>query len=191
MSYIDTYTQLVGTPAFENTIPWLYLDSDAPPNATTACGLLVAGLGASQALPWCNPDWTPADEAAIAADWHRVTMLPGSKVAGFYHSAQGLQLSQVDILNITRAKVVQCDTELAASYSAYDFFPDCVKIALLDMVWNLGISKLRSTYPHFNVAVSAQDWKTAAAQCGRNVNVPAFAPRNAWTVAQFNQAVNA
>jgi hypothetical protein len=191
MSYIDTYTQLVGTPSFENTIPWLYLDSDAPPNATTACGLLVASLGASQALPWCNADWTLADEAAIATDWHRVTALPGGKVAGFYHSAQGLQLSQGDVLNITRAHVVQCDTELASFYSDYDTFPDCVKIALLDMTWNLGIEKLKETYPHFNAAVNAQDWATAAAQSGRNVHVPAFAPRNAWTVAQFNQAVNA
>ena len=183
MNYIDQSVSLLQSPAFEGTVSWLYLDTHVPPNATTACGLLVENLACSQALPWYLPDWTAASESDIAADWARVTGMPGGKVAGFYHSATGLALSLGDIAALTRKKVVENDSALAQFYAGYDAFPTPVKLALLDMAYNLGVEPLEHTYPKFNAAINARQWSAAAAECGRNVQDAAFADRTAWTKA--------
>jgi GH24 family phage-related lysozyme (muramidase) len=183
MSYIDTYCQIVGTPAFEGTVPWLYLDSEGYP--TTGCGFLVATLDASYEYPWWSPDGTPASLGEIADDWMRVKALPADRLAKFYTSPTALTLTSAAILDITRTKVEMFDQYLTHDYPGYTAFPDAVKMALLDMEYNLGDVKLRKQYPRFDAAVDAQDWTAAAAECGRNVSQPAFDARNAWTKEQF------
>lgn len=184
MSYIDD--ELAILPRWEARIPYLYRDSKG--NATTAIGLMLPNLGASLALPWKNADWTNADEAQVAGDWGRVMALPADRVAGFYHSAVGLQLQQSDIDSLTKAKLMEFDADLRKDFPGYDAFPESVKTRLLDMEWNLGDAKLRGGYPHFDAAVDARNWSAAALECGRDSSDPAFAARNAWTAAGFEQA---
>ena len=41
-------------------------------------------------------------------------------------------------------------------------FPADVKLALFDMIFNLGMTKLRNGFPKFNKSVKAKDWVNAS-----------------------------
>ncbi|CAM3770571.1 lysozyme family protein [Pseudoalteromonas maricaloris] len=49
----------------------------------------------------------------------------------------------------------------------YQLLPTPAKIALLDMAYNLGTSKLFLAFPNLIKAVSAQDWHNASKECSR------------------------
>lgn len=186
MSWIDI--ECAQIPVWENTIPWLYLDNAADPNATTAQGYLVANLQASLALPWKNQDGTAASVEAITADWNRVKAMAGGYTAEHYKAPTSLLLDEAEIQSITRNFVEALHKPILSLFPAFDSFPEPAQVGISDLAYNPGIGKLRSGYPQFCIAVKAQDWTTAAAQSARNSWMPAFKLRNEWTAAQFTQA---
>jgi hypothetical protein len=186
MNWIDI--ECAQIPVWENTIPYLYLDSDTPPNATTAQGLLVPTLTASVLLPWKNSRGIVATNAAIAADWNRVKAMPGGHDAEFYQSPTGLMLLPDDIATLTRNFVTGLYPQILSLFPSFDTYPESAQVGIADMAYNPGVGRLRATYPQFCAAVKDQDWKTAAAQCGRNTWMKAFAARDAWTALQFTKA---
>ncbi|ACV25674.1 hypothetical protein [Kangiella koreensis] len=52
-------------------------------------------------------------------------------------------------------------------YRDFDELPDEVQMALFDMIFNLGMTNLRSAWPKFNGAMKIEDWKTAAEESRR------------------------
>jgi GH24 family phage-related lysozyme (muramidase) len=70
----------------------------------------------------------------------------------------------------------------------FDDFPDEVQKALFDMIFNLGQTKLHSTFTKFNDAVKKEKWDDAAKQSNRpDVN----AARNKYVKDLFKAAQNA
>ena len=49
----------------------------------------------------------------------------------------------------------------------FDKLPKNVQLVLFDMTFNLGASKLVSSFPDFNTSLKAGDWKKAATECNR------------------------
>ena len=85
------------------------------------------------------------------------------------------------------AKLDALDKGLAAGIPGFEALPDPLKMALLDMAFNLGLKGLLDGYPRMLAAVQAGDGATAAAECHRN---GIGDERNTWTAAQFSgQAV--
>ena len=159
----------------------MYLDTRG--NVTIWVGFEVPSALAAQSLPLYLSGGTLAcTEQEKAAAWETVSaMQPGRLASSYGYSGCPVMLpSDGDALLM--AKLDASDAELQADYPGFESFPDAVKMALLDMDWNLGDPKLRNTYPRFDAAVDRQDWKTAALQCSREGIQPA---RNAWTAAQF------
>ena len=68
------------------------------------------------------------------------------------------------------ARLYAADAELQADYPGFERVPDAVKMALLDMLWNLGGPKLRNTYPRFDAAVDRQE--IGRASCRERVSSP-------------------
>lgn len=186
LTYIEIECNQIAV--WEGNEPFLYLDSDNPPNATTGQGYLVANLAVSKTLPWKTPTGSAATSSQIASDWARVFSLPGDHEALYYKSASGLVLLQSDINAITLEQVTVVDNALRKAFAHYDNFPTSAKVGLLDMGYNLGVEKLLDTYPEFCIAVRSQNWAAAAKECIRNANMKAFEARNSWTVTQFIQA---
>ncbi|MDE3106395.1 MAG: hypothetical protein KGK08_14590, partial [Acidobacteriota bacterium] len=94
-------------------------------------------------------------------------------------------LSDASMRSLLLSDLITFERQLRNLYTGYDGYPDAAKMALLDMVYNLGAMKLRNEYPRMNAAVLAQDWATAAQQCNRQgIN----ALRNQWTQQQFEEA---
>jgi hypothetical protein len=185
--YIDDYLPICE--GFEGKCSWMYLDKKG--NVTTACGLLLGSSSAALALPFYAPDFSRAATAdEIVANYGTVKASHPGHVAGYYHLiGSSPLLSDETITSLLRAKVMQFDADLRERFPMYEVYPDGVKMALLDMEYNLGDTRERSEYVHFDAAVLAGDWLHAAAQCGRDTSDPAFDERNKWTARQFMNAL--
>lgn len=189
MAISDDYIKQLDS--FEGCIPYLYLDTAKPANATTARGFLVSSVGVMQSLPWLGPDGSLAAPDAIVQEWNRVKGLPDSRKASFYCSPSGLHLSQFAMDSLTRQTISECLIDLRRDFAEFDAFPYNAQLALLDMRWNLGNSRIMAQYPKLIKAVNLQQWSNAAAECGRNVSDPAFKARNDWTTNMFLEAAKA
>lgn len=91
-----------------------------------------------------------------------------------------------DVISSTLGAHLAADrVALQGLYSGFNGFPKSAKIALHDMIYNLGESKLRNSFPSLNAAVNRQDWTTAATESHRT---GIGATRNQDTFDQFMQA---
>jgi GH24 family phage-related lysozyme (muramidase) len=188
MGYLDdSVAQLT---IFEGSIPWLYRDTLG--NVTVGVGKMLPGLAAAVTLHESHPfqcEARPAQVSDIMADWNRLQALPFGQdyAVGGYKALASVYLLEPDISALLMEVVTQCDSNLRNDYPDYDSLPDGVKLALIDMDYNLGDAKLRGTYPRFDAAIDIQDFTTAAAQCHR---IGISDERNEWTKNLFLAAVS-
>ncbi len=160
---------------FEGSIPWMYLDTSG--NVTTGVGLLLRDAPAAQRLHFFIHD-RPATAEEIAAEFARVHAMAMGRPAQFYHRDGGPALQQADIDALLRHALLGFEADLRAAMPGYDGFPDGVKMALLDMAYNLGPAGLLKGYPRMVRAIAAGDWARAADDCFRH---GPGAARNQWT----------
>lgn len=182
MSYIDQSVALLQSPAFENAIPFMYLDTRGL--VTGGVGQMLRDAAAACQLPFQSPHGGIADLDSVIADWKRVKAMEAGHSPSFYHSDSSPTLLASDITTLLRSRVVGFDGQLQGYYPHYNSFPDAVKLALLDMIFNLGFGGLLK-YPSMNAAINSGDWLGAANQCHRNGPSEA---RNEWTKNQFLSA---
>jgi GH24 family phage-related lysozyme (muramidase) len=167
---------------FEACVPWMYLDSVG--QVTVGVGLMLPDAAAASALAFILAG-ASATQNQIAADFARVAALAPDKLPAFYRADISPQLPQPIIDAKLTAVLTSFETTIRAAIPAYDAFPNPVKIALLDMAYNLGPTGLLKGYPRMLSAVESGNWTQAAAECARNGIGEA---RNAWTRQQFLSA---
>src|SRR2546425_850583 len=136
---------------FEGSIRFMYLDTvglvtvgvgEMLPNPAAACQVLFNGLNG------------PASEDEIIADFRRVKAMQPGLGASTYYVDNSLTVLPYDIKNMLLKHVIYFDGALAQFYRGYMKFPDGIKVALIDLAFNLGMSKLEKEYPTFNAAVN-------------------------------------
>ncbi len=176
-SYLES--SLAKLEEFEGSIPWMYRDTEG--NVTVGIGLLLATPAAALRLPFQLAS-VPATPEAIQAEYARVDALPMGRPALFYRGKDKPELAKSEIDSLLLAVLLGFEGDLRAAIPTYDALPDTVKMALLDMAYNLGPAGLLHGYPRLLKAVAAGDWATAAANCERR---GPGAARNAWTREQF------
>ena len=110
---------------------------------------------------------------------------PG-RPALFYRSAGSLVLAAEEIASLLRTVLLGFESELRTRLPGYDAMPDGVKLALLDMIYNLGPGGLFNGFPRLIKAIEAGNWAQAAAGCFRH---GPGAERNEWTREMFLQSV--
>ena len=164
---------------FEGSVEWMYLDTVG--KVTVGVGLMLPNAQAAQALAFAAGERAATAEE-IAAEFARVSGLKMGRAAKFYAKSGGLRLAAETIEQKLRDTLTGFEGYLRKHIRGYETLPDAAKIALLDMVYNLGPGKLFSEYPRLIAAVEAGDWKTAAAHSLRRG--PATG-RNDWTRQQF------
>ncbi len=168
---------------FEGSIPWMYRDTAG--KVTVGVGSMLPDAAAATRLPFVHQG-IPATEAEILAEFQRVDALPMGRPALFYRAASRPELPQAEIDALLRSVLTGFEAELKSRLTAYDSFPDGVKLALLDMAYNLGPHGLLNGYPKLIKAVEAGAWAQAAANCER---LGPGAARNAWTRQMFLENV--
>jgi len=168
---------------FEACIPWMYRDTAG--NVTVGVGLMLPDAAAACALPFASPQG-PSTSQQIAAEYARVQALAPAKLPAFYKTPASPELPQQTIDTKLAATLEAFEATLCARLAGYDALPDGVKIALLDMAFNLGPTGLLNGYPLMLHAIEAANWVQAAAECERH---GIGAMRNAWASKQFLSAV--
>jgi hypothetical protein len=86
--------------------------------------------------------------------------------ASYYQSFTPLRLSGSTIDQLTEKHIDSFYTELKTIYSEFDSFPADIKLALFDLIFNLGMTNLRKKWPKLNGCIAAKDWN-AAENCRR------------------------
>jgi len=169
--------------AYEGRVSWMYLDSATPANVTVGVGCLLASVDDACALPFRIVGF-PAAREAIAAEFLRVSSMPGGLRAKAYRKDMFLQNADIDALAFQRMRNMLAD--LPAIFPGFEAFPLGVRQALLDLGWNCGLG----AYPGLRgwsklIAASNSvppDWSTAAIEC-RTANPnksPSREKRNNW-----------
>jgi GH24 family phage-related lysozyme (muramidase) len=182
---VATYIEqsLIKLKEFEGCVPWMYRDTVG--KVTVGVGLMLPDAKAAQALPFLNIT-QPATPAEIATEYARVDALPQGRTASFYKTPHSLQLAPQTIDAKLTSVLQGFETDLRTEFPHYDTLPDAIKMALLDMIYNLGPAGLFKGFPHLVAAVQTGNWTQAAAHCNRRGPGEA---RNAWTREQFLSAV--
>ena len=169
--------------SFEGCIPWMYRDSVG--KVTVGVGLMLPNAASACALPF-QSGTIPATPQQIEMEFARVMSLAEGRLPSFYRVAQSLELPISAIDERLNQVLTGFEATLRARLANYDKLPDGVKMALLDMTYNLGPEGLLKGYPHMLHAVETGAWAQAAAECARGgIN----AARNAWTRQQMLAAV--
>jgi GH24 family phage-related lysozyme (muramidase) len=176
-TYIDE--SLAKLEWFEGSIPWMYLDTVG--KVTVGVGLMLPDAAAAQRLPFVVGE-RPAGADEIAAEYERVHAMPMGRPATFYRREGELELPKTEIDSLLRSVLLGFEQQLRTRLAGYDGYPDGVKLALLDMAYNLGPEGLLHGYPRLIAAVEAGNWSQAAAHCFRH---GPGAARNQWTQQMF------
>ena len=164
---------------FEGSVPWMYRDTVG--KVTVGVGLMLPNAEAAQALPFLQGT-LPATAEEIAANYARVDGMTMGRAAAFYKTPDSLELSHQTIDAKLLSVLQGFEADLRAEFANYDSFPDPIKLALLDMIYNLGANGLLKGFPHLISAIKNGNWSLAADHCTRRGPAPA---RNNWTRQQF------
>jgi hypothetical protein len=140
---------------------------------------------AAQALPFVVGTRAATPEE-IAAEYARVEAMAMGRASAFYKTPTALVLTQQTIDAKLTSVLAGFEAELKAQFPHYDGLPVGVKMALLDMIYNLGPAGLFKGFPHLVAAIQTGAWAQAAQHCMRRG--PGTA-RNDWTREQFLSAV--
>jgi GH24 family phage-related lysozyme (muramidase) len=168
---------------FEGCVPWMYRDTVG--KVTVGVGLMLPDAKAAQALPFVLGARAATPEE-IAAEYARVDAMALGRASSFYKVPTSLELTKQTIDAKLSSVLAGFEADLKTEFLHYDTLPDGVKMALLDMIYNLGPAGLFMGFPHLVAAVQTGAWAQAAEHCMRRG--PGLA-RNNWTRQQFLSAV--
>jgi len=158
---------------------------DTVGKVTVGVGLMLPDAKSAQALPFILGTRSATPEE-IAAEYTRVDTLPLGHASAFYKTPSSLQLTPQTIDAKLTSVLQGFEADLRTEFPHYDALPDGVKMALLDMIYNLGPAGLFMGFPHLVAAVQTGAWAQAAEHCIRRGPSEA---RNNWTRQQFLSAV--
>lgn len=159
---------------YEGKINHMYLDSKG--YVTVGVGHLIRNLAEAQKLAFKTAQNLPASATDIKADYDAVKKQPANRLASFYKKHTKLILPNIDIDTLTNKHIDSFEKELKLIYSDFDTFPAEVKLALFDLIFNLGMTNLKNKWPNFNAAIKAKNWQKAADNSSRAA--PVSAERN-------------
>jgi GH24 family phage-related lysozyme (muramidase) len=168
---------------FEGCVPWMYRDTVG--KVTVGVGLMLPDAKAAQALPFFLGA-RPATPEEIAAEYSRVDAMTLGRASSFYKIPTSLELTQQTIDAKLSSVLQGFEADLRTEFQHYDSLPDGIKMALLDMIYNLGPAGLFKGFPHLIAAVQTGSWAQAAEHCMRR---GPGAARNNWTRQQFLSTV--
>jgi GH24 family phage-related lysozyme (muramidase) len=156
---------------YEGRVEHMYLDTRG--FVTVGVGHFVQDASAAIKLPFINStnnQLATADE--IRSEFSRIKSRPfgKSESASKFKPFTKLILTEQFMDDQITRHIKNFEKELKAIYGVEQFssFPDDVKLALFDMIFNLGMSKLRDSYTKFNGYIRNGNYVQAAAESKRN-----------------------
>lgn len=179
---------------YEGRYNHMYLDSKG--KVTIGVGHLIANKNAlSTVTLYTVKNKLPSTAATVKQKQDEYDVIAKQKKnykASWYQQHTSLVMKDADINKLRDSHITTFYSELSGMYTkakgfttGFDDMPEEVQKALFDMIFNLGQTKLRTTFTKFNDAIKKEKWDEAAKQCNRpDVN----AARNNYVKGLFNDA---
>ncbi|MCP3367759.1 glycoside hydrolase family protein [Bradyrhizobium cajani] len=153
------------TAGFEAFVEHFYLDTVG--KVTIGYGRMVPNADAAVDLP-LKKNGSDADDDAKRDEWALIKSKPAGKPASYYRQFTKLTLQESDAKAMLRENLEGSAADLKTRFPELDDYPNDAQDALLDMMFNLGLTKFsRAKWPKLFAAVEAKDWTTAAAESNR------------------------
>jgi GH24 family phage-related lysozyme (muramidase) len=165
LSAIEVTTLKSNIERYEGRVPHLYLDSRG--FVTVGVGHLLSSAAKAQELAFVTDSGESATTEMIAEEYKQIAEQEANHAAIYYQSFTQLRLSDSAIDQLTEKHIDSFYTELKTIYSEFDSFPTDIKLALFDLIFNLGMTNLRKKWPKLNGCIAAKDWNSAAENCRR------------------------
>jgi GH24 family phage-related lysozyme (muramidase) len=185
---------------WEAMFAWMYLDSEGL--VTVGFGTMLRDANAATAVSFqhakggalaTTAEITAAYDIVYAGSAAQKAAVPAKKYsAKHYEKVTDLRIALATASSLLDSHVDADYSQLQLIYPQFDSFPDDAKVALFDMIYNLGAGhgKMRHhratglrAYVTMNAAINRGDWGTAAKHCLRH-GIPAT--RNHATAQLFN-----
>jgi GH24 family phage-related lysozyme (muramidase) len=176
----------------------MYLDSVGL--VTIGYGTMLPDANTAAAISFIHKKGTVATVAEIRAAYNVIhsgsaaqkAALPKQKFgARHYEKVTDLRITQATASQLRDTHIDADYQQLRSIYPKFDDFPDAARIALFDMIYNLGAGHGKTrhhratglrAYVGMNAAIARGEWAKAAQLCHRHGIPPA---RNAATAALF------
>jgi GH24 family phage-related lysozyme (muramidase) len=153
---------------FEGIEPGFYQDNQG--YVTFGCGNHTA-LSQAIVLDW-ETQGREATAKEVERDFVEVREAPGGHAASWYRGYTRCRLSDKSIRKLFDDRIDEFETQLSGMFPGYGSLPDNVKLALLDMIFNLGAATLTTSFPTFCKAIKLGDYRLAADNCHRKNSDP-------------------
>jgi len=127
-----------------------------------------------------------ASKDEIEADYELLKKHPKDRLASFYKKHVKLKLSETDINTLTNKHIDSFEAELKRIFPSFSMYPKEVRLALFDIIFNVGMTDLNNKWPYFKKAVKAKDWSKASKESKRKA--PISAERNRYVKGLFEKA---
>lgn len=155
---------------YEGRVEHMYLDTRG--YVTVGVGHMMDTAEDAKKVAFVNAaSGSPATKKEIEDEYALIKSKPfGSAYpARRFKSFTKLKLTDSTINEVTNKHISSFESELKQIYGATEFntHPENVKLALFDMIFNLGMPKLKNNYPKFNKYIKAKDYKNAANESNR------------------------
>lgn len=95
-------------------------------------------------------------------------------------------MSDLDINTLTNKHIDSFESELKRIFPDFATYPSEVRLALFDIIFNVGMTDLNNKWPGLKKAVKAKDWSEAAKESNRKS--PISAERNKYVKDLFKKA---
>ncbi|WP_193494730.1 lysozyme family protein [Nitrincola alkalisediminis] len=152
--------------SYEGRVPHMYKDTKG--FVTIGIGHLITSAQAAERLPLRKLNGSVATATEKRSEYEAIKALPnGNNVASYFRQHATLVLSNAEIDRLIYLHIFNFHQELKRLFPEFDSFPEDAKLGLFDMIFNLGMTKLRSIFINFYTAVQDQDWEKAAAESYR------------------------
>jgi len=152
---------------YEGDVRHMYLDKKG--YLTIGVGHLVPNLAAALKLNLVvGKTGASATEAQITTDYETVkkNWIPNT-AAPYYKKYTQLIMTGVEVNRLTNKHIKNFYDELKKLFPDFDDYPTEVRLGLLDMIFNLGMTRLKNKFPKFCKAIKAKKWVEAVAESNR------------------------
>lgn len=155
------------TRRYEGATDFMYRDNEG--NVTVGIGFMLPNESAAVNYPFLTSNSTPATVEQKRAEWQNIHSLPTGYVADWYESHADLHLTGEFIDSNLKNIIASSFTELSNLFPSVGSYPGAARVALHDMIYNVGATRLPVAFPRLMQAVRDQDWVTAAAESHRTI----------------------
>lgn len=179
---------------WETPLLWMYLDSVGL--VTVGCGTMLPDAASAAKIAFFHKaNFAAASVEDITAAWNTLhagaagqkKAVPKDKFsARHYEAVTDLRITIATSDALRDAHILADYTQLRAQYSGFDELPDDARLALFDMIYNLGAGGLKR-FGSLKDAITSGDWTSASLACVRH-GIPA--ERNQMTSKLFQNCAS-